>query len=53
MTLYSAANLAAFNGACPFFAALLRGGANPNKSVPACRNATSGTGFFAVENEGI
>jgi hypothetical protein len=35
MTLYSAANLAAFSGACPLFAALLRGGANPNKSVPA------------------
>ncbi|MBO4221257.1 hypothetical protein [Bradyrhizobium neotropicale] len=34
MALYSAANLAAFSGACPFFVALLRGGANPNKSAP-------------------
>ncbi|MGX9429807.1 MULTISPECIES: hypothetical protein [Bradyrhizobium] len=34
MALYSTANLAAFSGACPFFVALLRGGANPNKSAP-------------------
>jgi hypothetical protein len=26
--------LTAFSGACPLFVALLRGGANPNKSVP-------------------
>jgi hypothetical protein len=34
MRLYSAANLAAFSSPCPLYAALLRGGANPNKSVP-------------------
>jgi hypothetical protein len=34
MILYSAANLAAFSSACPLFAALLRGGENPNRSVP-------------------
>jgi hypothetical protein len=53
MTLYSAANLAAFSSACPLFAALLRGGANPNKSVPGPAEYNFRNRIFAVENEGI
>jgi hypothetical protein len=42
----AAANLAAFDGACPPLIAALRGACHPDKSVPK-RN--SGTGFLAAE----
>jgi hypothetical protein len=45
--LDAAANLAAFNSACPYLIAALRGACHPNKSVPAMPKRNSGTGFLA------
>jgi len=42
-------NLAAFDGACSFSIAAVRGVCNPNKSVPAMPKRNSGPGFMAAE----
>jgi hypothetical protein len=47
--LDAAANLAAFNSACPRLIAALRGARHPYKSVPAMPKRNSGTGFLAAE----
>jgi hypothetical protein len=45
----AAANLAAFNSACPPLIAALRGACHPDKSIPAMPKCNSGTGFLAAE----
>jgi hypothetical protein len=45
----SAANLAAFDSACPPLIAALRGACHPDKSLPAMPKCNSGTGFLAAE----
>jgi hypothetical protein len=45
----AAANLAAFNSACPLLIAALRGACHPDKSIPAMPKCNSGTGFLAAE----
>jgi hypothetical protein len=45
----AAANLAAFDSACPPLIAALRGDCHPDKSIPAMPKCDSGTGFLAAE----
>jgi hypothetical protein len=45
----AAANLAAFDSACPPLIAALRGACHPDKSIPAMPKRNSGTGFLAAE----
>jgi hypothetical protein len=45
----AAANLAAFDSACPSLIAALRGACHPDKSLPAMPKCDSGTGFLAAE----
>jgi hypothetical protein len=45
----AAANLAAFDSACPPLIAALRGASHPDKSDPAMPKRNSGTGFLAAE----
>jgi hypothetical protein len=45
----AAANLAAFDSACPPLIAALRGACHPDKSIPAMPKCNSGTGFLAAE----
>jgi len=45
----AAANLAAFDSACPSLIAALRGACHPDKSLPAMPKRDSGTGFLAAE----
>jgi hypothetical protein len=45
----AAANLAAFDSACPLVIAALRGACHPDKSIPAMPKCNSGTGFLAAQ----